>query len=414
MTLSRGYMKLKLPVLIAFYFLIAACTAQPTESPTAIVVPELETSAPISEVGCSIINSEPTPTVISIFPAVTQEDYSTGPADATVTIVEYCDFQAPICQSMAAVMSNVVSDHVEDVRFVFRPVPLIGQLDKSELAVQAVIAAGEQDRFWEMYNILFQKNDDWAALTPEAFETWLRQEAVSAGLDGGKFPADLKSAETVTRMNSMYEAARNLGLQAVPLLVINDEPQPSFAIDYNSIESTISLIALGDRQFTECPPFSINPAKQYIATLHTEKGDVVLQLFPDKAPLAVNSFVFLARQGWFDGVTFHRVIPGFMAQTGDPSGSGRGNPGYLFDNEIDPALKFDRAGLVGMANSGPDTNGSQFFITFGPAPHLDGGYTIFGEVLTGMDVLEQLTPRDPEQSGQPLGDTLLNVEIEER
>jgi cyclophilin family peptidyl-prolyl cis-trans isomerase len=160
---------------------------------------------------------------------------------------------------------------------------------------------------------------------------------------------------------------------------------------------------------------TINPKKQYIATLETEKGQVVLQLYPDKAPLAVNSFVFLARSGWFDGITFHRVIPGFVAQTGDPSGTGQGNPGYMFNSEIEPALKFDRAGVVGMANSGPDTNGSQFFITYGPVPDLNGGYTIFGKVLSGMDVLEQLTPRNPQPGvSLPPGDELISVTIEEK
>ena len=395
--------------------MLTACTAQATPTPLPTATVELATPLPADNgVGCTVLSAEPTATAVSIIPAVTGQDFATGPEDANVTIVEYCDFQAPICQSMAAVMSNVVSDHVEDVRFVFRPVPLIGRLDKSELAVQAALAADHQGKFWEMYNAIFQKNDEWAELTPEAFTAWLESEAAAAGLDPAQFAEDLISAETVSEMQALYESARNIGLQAVPLVVINGEPQPSFAIDYNSIESTISLIALADHQFTECPPFTIDPAKQYIATLHTEKGDVVLQLFPDKAPLAVNSFVFLARQGWFDGVRFHRVIPGFMAQTGDPSGSGRGSPGYFFDNEIDPTLKFDRAGLLGMANSGPDTNGSQFFITYGPAPHLDGGYTIFGEVLNGMEVLEQLTPRDPEQGNQPVGDLLIRVEIEER
>ena len=140
----------------------------------------------------------------------------------------------------------------------------------------------------------------------------------------------------------------------------------------------------------------------------------MIQLFPDKAPLAVNSFVFLARQGWFEGVTFHRVIPGFVAQAGDPSGTGKGNPGYFFNNEI-TELKFDKPGMVSMANSGPDTNGSQFFITFAPAPHLDGGYTIFGQVISGLDVAENLTPRDPSQ-GTTLtpGDKILSVDIEEK
>jgi cyclophilin family peptidyl-prolyl cis-trans isomerase len=124
---------------------------------------------------------------------------------------------------------------------------------------------------------------------------------------------------------------------------------------------------------------------------------------------------FLARSGWFDRVTFHRVIPGFVAQTGDPSGTGSGNPGYFIRNEIDASLKYDQPGLVGMANSGADTNGSQFFITLAPTPHLDGKYTIFGRVISGMDVLQLLTPRDPQPgTSLPPGDILFTVTIEEK
>jgi cyclophilin family peptidyl-prolyl cis-trans isomerase len=180
------------------------------------------------------------------------------------------------------------------------------------------------------------------------------------------------------------------------------------------LSDTVGLIALGQKQFSECPPFDIDPAKQYIATIKTERGDIVLQLFADKAPLAVNSFVFLASQRWFDGVMFHRVVPGFVAQAGDPSGTGRGNPGYFFNNEISD-LKFDKPGMVGMANSGANLNGSQFFITFAPAPHLDGGYTIFGQVISGLDVAEQLTQRDPDQGGMLApGDKIISVEVEEK
>ena len=179
--------------------------------------------------------------------------------------------------------------------------------------------------------------------------------------------------------------------------------------------STISLIALGPRQFKTCPPFDVDPSKQYLATLHTAKGDIVIRLFADQAPLAVNSFVFLARNGWFDGVTFHRVIPGFVAQAGDPSGTGRGGPGYFFKNETHTDVLFDKPGVVGMANAGPDTNGSQFFITYAPAPQLDGGYTVFGQVVSGMDVAEGLTPRDPQASADlPPGDKILSVTIEEQ
>lgn len=212
----------------------------------------------------------------------------------------------------------------------------------------------------------------------------------------------------------MYEAAKELAIPAVPLVTLNGVIQQSYVLDYRNLSDTLGLILLGERQFTECPPFVIDASKQYIANIETEKGKIVIQLFADKAPLAVNSFVFLSREGWYNGVTFHRVIPGFAAQAGDPSGTGRGNPGYFFENESSELL-FTKPGMVGMANSGPGTNGSQFFITFAPAAHLNGSYTIFGQVISGMDVVEQLTPRDPSLGGiLPPGDSILNVTIEEK
>lgn len=131
----------------------------------------------------------------------------------------------------------------------------------------------------------------------------------------------------------------------------------------------------------------------------------------------MNSFVFLSNEGYFNGVTFHRVLKNFVAQSGDPSGTGGGGPGYQFANEISEDLKFDRAGLLGMANSGADTNGSQFFITYKELPTLDGDYTIFGEVIEGMDVVNQLTPRNPdaaEETNLPPGDKILSITIEEK
>ena len=117
--------------------------------------------------------------------------------------------------------------------------------------------------------------------------------------------------------------------------------------EYN-LSAVIQLTMMEERQFTECPPMAIDsPTKQYMATLHTEKGDIVIELYADKAPLAVNSFIFLAQHGWFDGVTFHRVIPGFVAQAGDPSGTGYGTPGYAFKDEISSDLKYDGAGCGG-------------------------------------------------------------------
>jgi len=131
--------------------------------------------------------------------------------------------------------------------------------------------------------------------------------------------------------------------------------------------------------------------------------------------MTVNSFLFLARHGWYDNITFHRVIPDIFAQTGDPSGTGKGNPGYYIITEIDPSLTFDKPGKVAMVNSGPDTSGSQFFITYAPTTQFNGQYTIFGEVLSGMDVLKQLTPRDPKPgTDTPPGDKLINITIQEK
>ncbi len=396
-------------------FILSACGAQATPTPTLVPVKPAPMATSTSAISCSAISAEPTsaPSTESYFPPVSGADFSFGPADAPVTIVEYCDFQAEGCRNMAMIIGELMRNH-DDVRFIFRPLPLIDVLDKSDKAVLAALAADEQNKFWVMYDLLFVKHTEWVSLNPEAFNAWLIKEAIVLGMDGARLEAAINADETATSMRSKYDAAKKLNLPAVPLVLINGSLQPSYLLDYQSISDAVGLIALGQKQFSQCPAFSVNPQKQYIATLHTDKGDIVIQLFADKAPLAVNSFVFLARQGWYDGVTFHRVIPGFVAQAGDPSGTGRGNPGYFFNNEISD-LKFDKPGMVGMANNGADTNGSQFFITFAPAAHLDGGYTIFGQVLNGLNVAEQLTPRDPDQGAvlQP-GDKILSVEIEEK
>ncbi len=167
------------------------------------------------------------------------------------------------------------------------------------------------------------------------------------------------------------------------------------------------------RQYNAPPPMSIDPAKRYLATFKMAKGgEFVIELYPDKAPITVNSFVFLAREGFYNGTTFHRVLPEFMAQGGDPTGTGAGGPGYKFVNE-DSDLRFDKAGILAMANAGRDTNGSQFFITFGPQPFLDGGYTIFGQVIEGLDVVLDIRLRDPQQFPDYEGDTLESVTISE-
>ena len=167
-------------------------------------------------------------------------------------------------------------------------------------------------------------------------------------------------------------------------------------------------------QWPAAPAMQIDVSKSYTATLHTVKGDIVIELLPQAAPVTVNNFVFLARQHYYDGVTFHRVLPGFMAQGGDPTGTGSGGPGYTFPDETDSGLTFDGSGLVAMANAGPDTNGSQFFITYAATPHLNGLHTIFGRVTSGMDVAQSLAQRDPSKTpNAPPGDKINSVTIDE-
>jgi cyclophilin family peptidyl-prolyl cis-trans isomerase len=167
-------------------------------------------------------------------------------------------------------------------------------------------------------------------------------------------------------------------------------------------------------QYDSAPPITIDVKKQYYATVKMAKGgEFVIELYAARAPVTVNSFVFLARNGFYDGTTFHRVLEGFMAQGGDPTGTGKGGPGYQFANE-DNGLLFDKPGVVAMANSGRDTNGSQFFITFAAADWLNGGYTIFGQVTSGMDVVNGLTLRDPNQNPDYPGDKIESITIAEQ
>ena len=166
------------------------------------------------------------------------------------------------------------------------------------------------------------------------------------------------------------------------------------------------------KQWTTPPQMQIDPNKAYKARMETDKGTMVIELFADKTPKTVNNFVFLAREGYYDNVIFHRVISNFMVQGGDPTGTGRGDPGYNFGDEFVASLRHDKQGILSMANAGPGTNGSQFFITHGPTPHLDGKHTVFGQVIEGLDVLMSIPARDPGNVNAPAV-KIISVAIEE-
>jgi cyclophilin family peptidyl-prolyl cis-trans isomerase len=501
------------------------------------------------------------------------------------------------------VLAQIQSEYPQDVKLVYHEFPLMGLTqegkpfhDKAQLAAEAAEAAGAQGKFWEMHDLLYSTQNEWAGLAPDAFRPQLDKYAAQVGLDPARFTADIASTAIAQRVQAAYDEAGRLQLSGTPTILINDQPYhmaptvemlrfaikllkegaygavppetidpaspytatidttkgkiivsldaahapqavnsfrflaqhgwydntpllivapqifiagdpgqtqgyPGYTISaennqfeqaepgmvglypldqqgqyYGSLffvarevlTSTMGLpffgtvvggkdvlAALEPRtdpqapvadtiksitvegptvaprptatpaptatprapapQWSAAPAMQIDVNKTYTATLHTAKGDIVIQLLPKVAPLTVNNFVFLARQGYYNDTTFHRVIGGFMAQGGDPTGTGSGGPGYSFADEITSTVTFDGPGVVAMANAGPNTNGSQFFITYAAQSHLDGGYSIFGKVVSGMDVALALAPRDPSQNpNAPPGDLLLSVTIEEK
>ncbi len=310
-------------------------------------------------------------------------------------------------------LAQLQEAYPDDVRIAYRHFPLISSHDKAALALQASEAAGVQGRFWEMHDLLFELQSAWAGMSIEEFQTWLEEQAGELGLDVDQFKVDMNSDEIVAKVEETFNNGINAGFPGTPLIMINGHYYngPS---DFWSLEAITKMINLEDEQFTICPPTTIDQTKSYTATIEMEAGDIVLELFPDVAPIAVNSFIFLSENGWYDGVTFHRVIPGFVAQGGDPTGTGYGGPGYAYGIEVSDEVTFDSAGLLAMANSGPESNGSQFFITYDALPSLDGRFTIFGRVISGMEVVNNITPRDPAQNPNlPPGDMILGITIEE-
>lgn len=365
--------------------------------------------------GCTVAASllQADPTAASLFPAVNEKDWVRGPSGAAVTIVEYSDFQCVGCGQLALVLNLLRQEFPDDLRLVYRHFPQLNSNNKAGLALQAAEAAGQQGKFWEMHDLLFARQQEWATLSEQAFQNWLNDRVSEIGLNQNQYSAAMFGPGMMNLPNQTYADAYEIGIPGVPFLLINGRIYDG-PVDYVNLSVVIKLYALQNRQFTECPPMMIDPTREYIATIQTIKGNIVVKLLADKAPLAVNNFIFLATQGWYDNVTFHRVLQDFMAQAGDPTGTGFGGPGYAFQNE-DSGLLFDREGLLAMANAGPDSNGSQFFITTAPAEYLNGGYTIFGEVLEGMDVVKSLTLRNPEQGfNLPAGDSILTITIEER
>ena len=405
----------KLFPFLSILFLVASCARNtaPTLVQNTTPTPHIIIPTPAS---CTNLASVPTPgpDVPSVFPPVSAQDHVRGASNPIFTITYYVDYQDSRSALFAQTADKILEANPDQVRVVSRMFPLIAINDKAAIAAQAAEAAAEQNKYWEVQNLLFTQQANWIKLSATDFEQWIGTQASTLEVNADQFKSDIKRQDIIGRVQKAWNDGQKMGLPGTPLVLINGQIYGG-PRDYSSINDILQLILLGKRQFTVCPPVTVDVKKQYIATLHTEKGDIAIQLFANKAPFTVNSFLFLVKNRWYDDLTFHRVIPDVFAQTGDPSGTGKGNPGYYIVTEIDPNLKFSKPGMVAMVNSGPDTSGSQFFITYAATPQFDGKYTIFGQVLSGMDVLLQLTARDAQPgSDTPPGDKLLNTSIEEK
>jgi cyclophilin family peptidyl-prolyl cis-trans isomerase len=271
-----------------------------------------------------------------------------------------------------------------------------------------------------MHNLLFTTQESWVNMDSTEFSNFIWTDVSALGLDLEQFDEDVNSDKINEKIATNYDEAIQYATEP-PVVLVNGTATPMYISTVRDFFVWLDTLMIPygrhikNNQFSECPPMTIDPEKEYTATLHTDVGDVVLALYPDVAPMAVNSFVFLAENDYYDNTPFYAVIEGFVAQAGDPSGTGWGTPGYLFGLETSPDLTFERPYMLAMANSGTDTNNSQFFITYSPLTYLDGKYTIFGEVLDGVDVLKSLSARDPEQNIMPpIKNYILDVTIEEK
>lgn len=407
-------MRKLLTIMLVSAFALASCS--PATAPVTPVSQASPTShePPITpaSIPCTLFHFPVTPEA-ALGAAFEGRGHVSGPADAPVTIIVFSDYQCLQCAFLAASLKQIRLTHPKDVRLIYLHAPQTDR-GKDDLAIQAVEAADLQGKFWEMHDLLFEKQADWFALAPADFEAWATTKAAGLGIDPIRFGVDFKGTVVDDRLQ---QAIHSVGVQPFtpPRLYVNSASPYIALADFASLDTVVRMDALVARQFSTCPPESIDPLKQYIVTMHTAKGDVVLQLYPDKAPLAVNNFVFLARRGWYDVITFYQVLPNDRVMTGDPSETGLGNPGYLFTTEIAAGLDFNQPGMLALDNNGPGTNGSRFFITLGSNAQLNGQYTIIGKVLSGLDILSALTPRNPQPGIYlPPGDELISVSIEER
>jgi cyclophilin family peptidyl-prolyl cis-trans isomerase/protein-disulfide isomerase len=381
----------------------------PTSMPTLAITPSGPATCSVAPILPAVSDE-----VDKMIPDPAKSDWVLGADTAEIIIYEYTDYQCQICANLALNLRQLQILYPDDVKIVLRYLPLTDEHDKAALAAQAAEAAGLQDKYWEMHDILFSRQDEWISLSVKEFSTWLVDQTAELELDKIQFMADITSDETTQKVFDATRKSAETTLTTPPALFFNKTLYQDW-VDLSSLYNMVQYYKLPENAYTDCPETTIDQNKSYTVTFTTEKGDIVFELYPKEAPMAVNNFVFLARQKWYDNTPFYRVVPGYMVQAGDPTGSGNGRPGYQFSVEVTPKLRFNQPGMLAMAVDKNYMNGSQFFITYTSIPEFDGKFTLFGRVIEGMDVLQSLRPRDPYYDQVLLSpDILQTVIIEEQ
>ena len=381
------------------------------ESETGEENTETDTEAPFTDADnpCmpfSVLNMSLT-TPYPDLPPVTDADYVIGPDDAILTFIEYSEPQCPYCAQLEPLLTAFQAMYPEDVRLVFRFRPFPESFhDKSYIASQAMVAAGKQAKFNEFKNFLFERQyqdtgdteqaamseeEFWGSMDPANFDAWLKERVGDLGINYTQLLEDMYAEDVVAQVKTWADEATALGFTGTPYLLINGYQWPESSRGIEVFTIYLRLLKNQAVELDTCPPTVIDETKSYSATISTTKGDIKVDLFPDKAPLAVNNFVYLAQQGWYDDLSI--LSSEEFILSGDPSDTGYGGAGYAFMDETND-LTFDEPGMLSVYSLWPGYgyNGSMFFINK-TALTDQNNRVIFGKVTEGMDVVEAITLR---------------------
>lgn len=383
-------------------------TSEEGEDPTALPA----TATPSGPATCEAY----TLPVESQIPDLDEDDHVLGPDDAPITFIEYADFQCPACAGLSSVKGYLTEKYGDQLQFAYRDLPLTGIHDNAIIAAEAAEAAAAQGKFWEMHDLLYESQDEWSGLSEEEVVGKLVEYAGELDLDTERFETELSEHTYREQIMADYEEYQAYGKMATPTYVVNKVFYPTQQFGgFNLLEPFIELVAMKGEMYDAPPAEVLDPDTDYAATIKTTKGDIEVELFEEKVPTNVNSFAFLAQEGWYDGLDFFFVDHEQVALTGDPTNSGGGLPyaGYTCSTETTPELSFDEAGVLALYTTAPDQNSSSFFITFSPQPDFTGNFTIIGRVTEGMDVAESLTETQPgPEQAEP--DSIDTIVIEEQ